>query len=424
MKTTASLSTKLDWQLIIAYVLLMLIGWISIYSAGYNAEGPNIFNVNYTYGKQFVWIVMSLIIGFFILNVNSKIFSMFSNVYYFLTLGLLVLVFFLAKEVNGAKAWIDLGFFRLQPSEFAKFTTALALASYISNLDFNIQKKSNFIISVLIFMVPFVLVLAQHDMGSALVFLSFFLLLNRFGMPSWILYLGFYVIILSVVSLLFPIYWIIGFLITISAIILYLIRKRKEFTQFLMLAGIVVFVSGIYSFSIDLVIKKLDKHQQDRIYVMLGKSEDANGKKLNNYQVIQSEIAVGAGQFFGKGFLKGTQSKGNFLPAKETDTIFCTLAEEWGFMGSIFTLGLLVFIMIRIIYLAEKQKSKFAKVYGYAVVCIFMIHYVINIGMTLGVLPVIGIPLPALSYGGSSLISFTILVFVFVKMDSEKWIYA
>jgi rod shape determining protein RodA len=157
---------------------------------------------------------------------------------------------------------------------------------------------------------------------------------------------------------------------------------------------------------------------------MLGKSEDANGKKLNNYQVIQSEIAVGAGQFLGKGFLKGTQSKGNFLPAKETDTIFCTLAEEWGFLGSLFTLGLLVFIMIRIIYLAEKQKSKFAKVYGYAVVCIFMIHYIINIGMTLGVLPVIGIPLPELSYGGSSLISFTILVFVFVKMDSEKWIYA
>jgi rod shape determining protein RodA len=424
MKTTASLSTKLDWQLIIAYILLMLIGWISIYSAGYNSEGPNIFNVNYTYGKQFVWIVLSLIIGFFILNVNSKIFSMFANVYYFLTLGLLVLVFFLAKEVNGAKAWIDLGFFRLQPSEFAKFTTALALASYISNLDFNIQKKSNFIISVLIFMVPFFLVLAQHDMGSALVFLSFFLLLNRFGMPSWILYLGFYVIVLSVVSLLFPIYWIIGFLIVIASVILYLIRKRKEFVQFMMLAGIVILVSGIYSFSIDLVIKKLDKHQQDRIYVMLGKSEDANGKKLNNYQVIQSEIAVGAGQFLGKGFLKGTQSKGNFLPAKETDTIFCTLAEEWGFLGSLFTLGLLVFIIIRIIYLAEKQKSKFAKVYGYAVVCIFMIHYIINIGMTLGVLPVIGIPLPALSYGGSSLISFTILVFVFVKMDSEKWIYA
>lgn len=416
MKQTASIINKLDWQLIIAYLALMLIGWVTIYSAGYNQEHSNIFNVNYTYGKQFVWIVASLVIAFIIINISSKVFSVFAYGYYGLTLALLVVVFFLAKEVNGAKAWIDLGIFRLQPSEFAKLATTLALANFISDIETNLQSKKHLTIALLIIFVPFLLILAQHDMGSALVFLSFFFLLNRFGLSNWVIFIGFYVIFISVLSLvLSPLYIILG-LFGIFLLFLYFNRKSREINQMVMAGILVIVMTGIYSFSIDYVIKKLDKHQQDRINVMIGKGG-------NDWNVRQSRIAIGAGQFLGKGYLKGTQSKGNFLPAKETDFIFCTIGEEWGFVGSVAVLGLLLFIMMRILFLAEKQKSKFSKVYGYGIVCIFMIHYLINIGMTLGLVPVIGIPLPALSYGGSSLISFTVMIFIFIRMDSEKWIY-
>jgi rod shape determining protein RodA len=389
---------------------------MTIYSAAYNTEHPFFFDFSQPYGKQFIWIIISSLIGIFILNVNSRLFSAFAYVYYIISLLLLVIVFFLAKEVNGAKAWIDLGFFRLQPSEFAKFTTALALSAYISNLENFLSNKKQLFYSILLILVPFAMVLAQHDMGSALVFLSFVFLLNRFGLSTLVIIFGVYLIVISVLSLLIPTVVIAISLILIAMAILYYLRKRKEIVQIALVASLVVVLSSIYSFSIDLVISKLDAHQKDRINVMIGKGG-------NDWNVRQSKIAIGAGQFFGKGYLKGTQSKGNFLPAKETDFIFCTIGEEWGFLGSLTIIILYVYLMFRILKLAEKQKSKFAKVYGYGIVCIFMIHFLINVGMTLGVVPVIGIPLPALSYGGSSLISFTVLVFLFIKMDSEKWIY-
>ncbi len=420
---TSSIVNKIDWQLTIAYLILMFFGWIAVYSAAYNADHPNIFDFKMTYGKQFVWIVVSLIIGFLIINLSSRLFSAFANVYYVITILLLILLLFFGKEVNGNRAWFDLGFFRLQPSEFSKISTALVLSSLLSNVDFNLQKKSNIILSALIIFVPFVLV-ATHDTGSSLVFLSFILLLYRFGLSAWIVYVSMYLLFLSIISLMFPFYYIvISISLIISAVVFYL-RRRKEIRQILAFSMLFIIISGFYSYSIDFTFDKLKKHQQDRIRVMLGQDRDEEGRLLNVHQVKQSTIAIGAGQFLGKGFLNGTQSKGSFLPAKDTDTIFCTIGEEFGFVGSILVIALYVFIMFRIMHLAEKQKSKFSKVYGYAIVCIFAIHFIINIGMTLRVMPVIGIPLPALSYGGSSLIAFTILIFSFIKMDSEKWIYA
>lgn len=420
---TSSIVNKIDWQLTIAYLILMFFGWIAVYSAAYNAEHPNIFDFKMTYGKQFVWIVVSLIIGFLIINLSSRLFSAFANIYYVITIFLLILLLFFGKEVNGNRAWFDLGFFRLQPSEFSKISTALVLSSLLSNVDFNLQKKSNILISGLIILVPFVLV-ATHDTGSSLVFLSFILLLYRFGLSAWIVYISMYLLFLSIVSLIFPFYYIVISISLIILAVIFYLRRRKEIRQIIAFSLLFVMVSGFYSYSIDFTFDKLKKHQQDRIRVMLGQDRDEEGRLLNVHQVKQSTIAIGAGQFFGKGFLNGTQSKGSFLPAKDTDTIFCTIGEEFGFLGSILVIALYVFIMFRIIHLAEKQKSKFSKVYGYAIVCIFAIHFIINIGMTLRVMPVIGIPLPALSYGGSSLIAFTILIFSFIKMDSEKWIYA
>lgn len=415
-KTASSIINKLDWTLIGTYLLLMLIGWITIYSAALNPDKPNIFDFSMTYGKQFVWMAVSLFLAFIIINSSSKLFSVFAYGYYVATIIMLLIVLFAAKEVNGARAWIDLGFFRLQPSEFAKLATCLALAQFISEIDSNLSDLRNLAIALGILLLPMLMVLAQHDMGSALVFVSFFLLLNRFGMSNYVILTGFFIMAISILSLIIPPYYLIGIMVLIVLLIGYLNRRNRDLNQIIIVGVVATLFVGIYSYSIDFVFQKLDKHQQDRINVMLGKSK-------NDWNIRQSKIALGAGQLYGKGFKKGTQSKGNFLPAKDTDFIFCTIGEEWGFIGSSVVLLLLIFLMLRILYLAEKQKSKFAKVYGYGIVCIFMIHYLINIGMTLGLVPVIGIPLPALSYGGSSLISFTVMIFAFIRMDSEKWIY-
>ena len=416
MAKTTSIFNKLDWPLVITYLVLMLIGLITIYAAGYNPEYPKIYDISQTYGKQVIWIAVCLLIGFVIINMSSKVFSVFSYAYYGIIILLLFIVPFIAKEVNGARAWIDLGFFRLQPSEFAKFSTCLALAYYISELETNLAYTKKLLIALVIILVPFILILAQHDMGSALVFLSFAFLLNRFGMSDYIIFTGFFVIIISILSLMLsPIYLILN-MIAIVIIIAFFNRKSKDLNKYLIAGVAITAFVAIYSISIDLIVDKLDKHQKDRINVLVGKGG-------NDWNVRQSKIALGAGQFAGKGFLKGTQSKMNFLPAKETDFIFCTIGEEWGFLGCALVIGLYVFLMLRIVYLSEKHSSKFSKVYGYAIVCVLMIHFIINIGMTLGLIPVIGIPLPALSYGGSSLLSFSVMIFAFIRMDSERWIY-
>lgn len=416
MTSGYSIFRKLDWPLVITYLLLMFIGWITIYSAGLNSDYPKIYDLSQTYGKQMLWIAICLFLGFLIINMSSKVFSVFAYAYYIIILVLLIIVLFVAKEVNGAKAWIDLGFFRLQPSEFAKFTTCLALAYYLSEIESNLANNKNLLLALGIILLPFILILAQHDMGSALVFISFAFLLNRFGMSDYIIFTGFFVIIISILSLLLsPIYLILS-MIALVIIIAFINRKSKDLNRYIIAGLAVTTFVAIYSISIDLIMDKLDAHQKDRINVLVGKGG-------NDWNIRQSKIALGAGEFYGKGYLKGTQSKMNFLPAKETDFIFCTIGEEWGFLGCSFVIGLYVFLMLRILYLSEKHSSKFSKVYGYSIVCVLMMHFIINIGMTLGLLPVIGIPLPALSYGGSSLLSFSIMIFAFIRMDSERWIY-
>ena len=416
MAKSPSIFNKLDWPLLMTFLILMVIGLITIYAAGYNPDHPKIYDISQTYGKQLIWIGICLVLGFIIINMNSKVFSVFAYAYYGIILLLLIVVLFIAKEVNGAKAWIDLGFFRLQPSEFAKFTTCLGLAYYISELETNLAYAKKLMMALGIIIIPFILILAQHDMGSALVFLSFAFLLNRFGMSDYIIFAGFFVIIISILSLLLsPVYLILS-MVVLVIIIAFFNRKSNDLDKYIIVGVAITSFVAIYSISIDLVMDKLDKHQKDRINVLVGKGG-------NDWNVRQSKIALGAGQFSGKGFLKGTQSKMNFLPAKETDFIFCTIGEEWGFLGCGLVIGLYVFLMMRILYLSEKHSSKFSKVYGYAIVCVLMMHFIINIGMTVGLVPVIGIPLPALSYGGSSLLSFSVMIFAFIRMDSERWIY-
>ncbi len=404
---------NIDWTTLITYLTLVLIGWITVYSAGYHPEDPGIFNFKETYGKQFVWMCFCTLMGVVIFNIDSKFFSSLAFVYYGISLVLLIVVYFTARDINGAKAWIDLGFFRLQPSEFCKFTTALALSKFLSELNITLENKKHLITTIFIILIPFALILLQHDMGSALVFTSFVFMMHRLGLTSWVIISGFYAIFLSVIALIIKPFLIILFLLAIFGIVLYVNLKKRNFKQILNFFIFVWLASGVYVFSVDYMFNKLEKHQKDRINVMLGKGG-------NDWNIRQSRIALGSGQLLGKGFLKGTQSKGNFLPAKETDFIFCTIGEEWGFLGCFIVIGLYVILLYRIILLAEKQKSKFAKIYGYCIVGIIYFHFFINIGMTVGLVPVIGIPLPGVSYGGSSLISFTLLILVFLKFDSER----
>lgn len=404
---------KIDWTTLLLYIALVFIGWITVYSAGYHAEDPGIFNFKQTYGKQFIWMVFCTFLGIVIFNIDSKFFSTLAFVYYGISLVLLVIVYFTARDINGAKAWIDLGFFRLQPSEFCKFTTALTLSKFLSELHFSLENKRHLMTALLILLLPFALILLQHDMGSALVFTSFVFVLHRNGLYNWVIFVGFYGIFLSVIALILKPVIIIVSLLLIFAGFLYFNMKKRNFKDLVRFFILVWIASSVYVFSVDYIFNKLEKHQKDRINVMLGKGG-------NDWNIRQSKIALGSGQFWGKGFLKGTQSKGNFLPAKETDFIFCTIGEEWGFVGCLIVLALYVGLMWRIIDLAEKQKSKFAKIYGYCIVGIIYFHFFINIGMTVGLVPVIGIPLPGVSYGGSSLISFTLLILVFLKLDSER----
>ncbi len=407
---------SLDWTTILMYFALAIIGWVTVYSAGYSADSSSMFDYHYTYGKQFVWIAISAFLAIVIINVDIKFITNLAYVYYAISVILLLIVYFIARDINGAKAWIDLGFFRLQPSEFSKFCTALALAKFLSELHINIENKRHLAMAVAIIIVPFALILLQHDMGSALVFVSFVFLLHRLGLSNWVIIAGFYIMAVSVLTLIIQPIWMILTLIVIFSGILYSQKKKRNFNQILRFFSFLLIGTAIYTFSVDFFFNKLEKHQKDRINVMLGKGG-------NDWNVRQSRIALGSGQFLGKGFLNGTQSKGNFLPAKETDFIFCTIGEEWGFVGCFFVIALYVAFLWRLIFLAEKQKSKLSKVYGYGIVCIFMIHFIINIGMTVGVVPVIGIPLPAISYGGSSLLSFTIMLFIFLKFDSERSVY-
>lgn len=404
-----------DWMLIILYIALMLIGWIAVFAATYDDTQPSIFDLDKSYGRQFLWILGSLLLGGAILLTDSKFYTTFAYGLYVLVLLMLAAVFVIGTAKHGDKNWIAIGSFQLQPSEFAKFATNLALAKFLSGLTINMKDLKTRFIALGLFGLPALLVLLQGDAGSTLVFLAFFLVLFRFGLPGSYLLLGVYVIALSVLSLVFDKLYIVTALILISVLLIYLGRRSR--TQVFIVVAAFLFSIG-YVFTTGYVFDKvLEKHQQDRVKVLLGQKVDV---KDADYNVRQSKIAIGSGGLWGKGFLKGTLTKYNFVPEQSTDFIFCTIGEEYGFWGSTLLLLLYLTLMLRILFIANRQRSRFSTVYAYGVAAIIFFHVLINVGMTIGLMPVIGIPLPFISYGGSSLWSFTILLFILIKLDGDR----
>ncbi len=413
-----SIIGKIDWITVLIYLALVMVGWFSIFSAKYNELHPSIFDFSMEYGKQLVWIGAALLIGFVVLLIDAKFFNVFSMWIYVVVLAALFMVLVYGKATKGATAWIEFGPVKFQPSEFAKMATALALAGYLDRLDVDLRKRKDILVSCLLVLVPMALVLLQNDTGSAIVFVSFIFVLYREGMPGAgaLMLCG----VLAVLVFVFTLLWgqktmfiILGILFVLVMAFRLLTKRRGLVPTVAVFMFMFVFV-----FSVDFAFNKvLLDHQRSRIEVLLGMKEDNKGA---GYNVYQSKIAIGSGGLAGKGFLEGTQTKYDFVPEQHTDFIFCTIGEEGGFLGTSAVVLLYVALLMRIVTLAERQRSTFSRVYGYGIAGIFFVHVAINIGMTVGLVPVIGIPLPFLSYGGSSMLAFTIMLAIFVKQDANR----
>ena len=415
MKEQKGIFRYIDRTLVLLYLTLVLMGWLSVYAAVYNNEHSSIFDLSQSYGKQMLWIGSALAIALMIIITDAKFFNAFAYPIYISTILLLIVVLFLGHETSGAKSWFEIGGFKLQPAEFAKFATTLALAHYLSALDFDSRKRKSQIIPWIIIGVPAILIILQNDTGSALVYASLSLVLYRQGMPGIILLVGVAVAILAIMVLLFNQYIVI----LVVAILLtgFVFFIRRTLKNILTVIGIFI-IATLFVLSVEYAFQYvLEPHQKTRINVVLGKQIDLKGA---GYNVNQAKIAIGSGGFWGKGFLKGTQTKFNFVPEQSTDFIFCTVGEEWGFVGATVVILLFMALITRIILMAERQRSEFSRIYGYGVASILFFHFVVNVGFTIGLMPVIGIPLPFFSYGGSSLWSFTILLFIFIKQDSNR----
>jgi rod shape determining protein RodA len=403
-----SITNNLDWICIIIYGLLVLMGWLNIYSSSLSSlEG--------TYQKQLIFITLTIPLIFIVLSVEGKFYEKYASIIYGISLLSLAGLFVAGKTIAGQRCWYAIGSLTLQPSEFAKAATALALAKYLSDSQINLKEVNKQIQALLIVFLPVILILPQPDPGSALIYSIFIIILYREGLPSWYVWTGFVAILLFVLTLIMqPQYVILLVLITIA----FIHFKSRLSERNLVLSSILfVLISG-FVLSVNYVFTQVFKqHHRDRFNILLGKSVDMKGI---GYNTNQSEIAIGSGGWFGKGFLEGTQTKGGFVPEQHTDYIFTTVGEEWGFIGSLFVIGLFVGLFLRLIYLAERQKTKFSRVYGYCVAGILFIHFFVNIAMVLGIFPTIGVPLPFFSYGGSGLWGFTILLFIFIKMDANK----
>lgn len=416
MRETKGIFYKIDWVLVGLYLALVIIGWLNIYAAVYDENHHSIADLSQKYGKQMVFIIAAMLLAMGTLIVEPKFFSQFAWFIYGLFLFMLVLVIFSGREIAGSKGWFAIGGFGVQPAEFAKMATALALAKFLSTLDVTIRRWSHLVIASGIVLVPALIVLLQHDTGSALVFFSLVLVLYRAGLTGFVP-LAFIVLpLVGVLSLLVPKLLLVAVILVIAFAIWFYTRKTSR-NLFLALA-LFIGLSG-FVFSVDYGVNHiLEPHQRNRIHVLLGHETDLKGA---GYNVNQSLIAIGSGGLFGKGFLEGTQTKYNFVPEQSTDFIFCTIGEEWGFFGSSLLIILFLGLFIRIILNAERQRSKFSRYYGYGVASVLFFHFAINIGMTLGLVPVIGIPLPFISYGGSSLWAFTLMLFIFVRQDAYRY---
>jgi len=408
--------SRIDWLTILLYCIFVIAGVMSIYASIYRETNPNIWDTNMNYGKQLIWIFISAFIALLILLVDEKFFYAFSYPLYGFFIFMLIAVLVFGTTVKGSTSWIEILGFRFQPAEFAKFATALALGKYLSgyNIDFAKSIKVK-IISIGITLLPMIIIIFQNETGSALVFAAFSIVFYREGLPGWILFVGLMLVILVVLSLVVkPIYLILGLFVLA---VVFLIVVRRTILLIVLTAAVLVMSSALIT-SVDYAFEKvLQQHQKTRINVLLGKEVDLKGA---GYNVHQSKIAIGSGGLWGKGFLQGTQNKFRFVPEQSTDFIFCTIGEEFGFVGSVTFIILYMLLLWRIMTIAERQRSRFNRIYGYSVASILFFHFLVNVGMTLGLLPVIGIPLPFLSYGGSSLLGFTILLFILIKLDSNR----
>jgi rod shape determining protein RodA len=415
MRQQKSIFENVDWLLVGLYLVFVLMGWLNIYAAVYNEEHSSIFDMTQSYGRQLLWIGTSLVLALAILVIDGKFFAAFSYPIYFTVLGILLVVLVIARDVQGARSWIEIGSFKLQPSEFAKFATNMALAKYLSTLNIRMEDLKTKLTAAVIILIPTALILLQNDTGSAMVFAAFIFVLYREGLSQNFLIFGFFAGVLFVLALMVSNYILLGIIASLGLIAYLLMRKtRKNLMVILIITAI---ASGVV-FSVDYAYNKiLQAHQRERIEILLGKKSDPKGA---GYNVNQSLIAIGSGGLTGKGFLQGTQTKYDFVPEQSTDFIFCTVGEEWGFVGSVVVIVLFLVLFLRVIFVAERQRSAFTRIYGYGVASILLFHFSINIGMTIGLLPVIGIPLPFFSYGGSSLWSFTILLFILIKLDAYR----
>lgn len=410
--------SNIDWISVIIYISLVIMGWLNIYSSSLssNVDSNALIDFTQIYGKQLLFIFLTIPLIFVLLSVDAKFYEKFSVVIFIISLITLIGLFAFGKTIGGQRCWYGIGGFTLQPSEFAKAATSLALAKYLSDVQVNLKEVNRQIQAILIILMPVLLILPQPDPGSALIYSAFVLVLYREGLPSWFVWTGFIAIVLFVLTLAFnnP-FIIIG--ITVGVLVINYFRSRVANRNIILSLLLLVIVSG-FSFSVNYVFENVfQQHHRDRFNIILGKEVDLKG---TGYNTDQSEIAIGSGGWVGKGYLEGTQTKGGFVPEQHTDYIFSTVGEEWGFVGSLFVIGLFVGLILRVIYLSERQKTKFSRVYGYCVAGILFIHFFVNISMVIGIFPTIGVPLPFFSYGGSGLWGFTILLFIFLKMDANK----
>ena len=423
MRNELNISNKMDWITVVIYMSIVILGWLNIYAAVFDPETNNeLFRFTTDFGhmplqmKQFVFIVASMLLILTILIVDMRFYETFAYIIFGITMFLLLLVPFIGKEVGGNRAWLGIGSFGVQPSEFAKFVTALAVAKFIGSVGFRMDNLRNQAILFGLIGMPIILILLQKDTGTALVFTVFALVFFREGMSPFLLIVGVAATFIFVLALLVEneIYLYVG----VGIILLIAIfAGKKKFKRVAILTAGAVAIIGVIG-SVDYVITDVLKpHQQNRIKALINPDSDPLGYGWN---VTQSKIAIGSGGFIGKGFLKGTQTKFDFVPEQSTDFIFCTIGEEQGWIGSVFVIALFMALLLRVVFLAERQKNRFARAYGYSVACIFFFHFAVNIGMTVGLFPVIGIPLPFFSYGGSSLWGFTILLFILLKLDAHR----
>lgn len=417
MTRSGTIFNNIDWLVVLVYGIMVIFGWLNIYASEYDPlNADSIFNLSSSAGKQLIFIALSLLSIIIITVVDDKLFASLAYPIWIFFVLMLILVLFVAREVNGARSWIEIGAFRFQPAEFTKFATALAVAKYASRTSFKMGKFKDLSILALLVGIPTLLIIAQADMGTALVFSVFIIVLFREGLPAWPLVMGLVMVIIFLLALLVPdhLYLWVG---TGIIAVLFIAFNRKSIKRIAVIIILAIMVSAMFE-GVDYTFSNfLKPHQQNRILVLLNPNIDPLGVGWN---VTQSKIAIGSGGVTGKGYLRGTQTTFDFVPEQSTDFIFCTIGEEHGWVGSLVLILLFMTLFLRIIYLAERQKWAFVRIYGYAVASILFFHFAVNIGMTIGLFPVIGIPLPFFSYGGSSLLSFTLLLFIFLTLDASR----